>query len=120
MTRLRIASLVVAAVAGDYAGLMLIDGQLGDFAVSTAGCAGSLVAAGLIARADNRRRQAMAQGRAAVWQRRDRQAAAAAGRWCPLCGDASQTPSDSPRFVDRQLTRLCATCAPACNPEPTR
>ena len=49
MTRLRIASLFVAVVAGDYAALMLIDGQLIDFGVAAAVCAGSSVAAGLIA-----------------------------------------------------------------------
>jgi hypothetical protein len=74
MTRLRIASLFVAVVAGDYAVLRLIYGQLADFGVSAAVCAGSLVTAGLIAYADNRRRQAVARGRAAVWQRRDKQA----------------------------------------------
>ena len=53
MTRLRIASLFVAVVAGDYAALMLIDGQLIDFGVAAAICAGSSVAAGLIAYADD-------------------------------------------------------------------
>ena len=52
MTRLRIAALFVAVVAGDYAALMLIDGQLIDFGVAAAICAGSSVAAGLIAYAD--------------------------------------------------------------------
>ena len=52
MTRLRIASLFVAVVAGDYAALMLIDGQLIHFGVAAAICAGSSVAAGLIAYAD--------------------------------------------------------------------
>ncbi len=46
MTRLRIACLFVAVVAGDYAALMLIDGQLIDFGVAAAICAGSSVAAG--------------------------------------------------------------------------
>ena len=46
MTRLRIASLFVAVVAGDYAALMLIGGQLIDFGVAAAICAGSSVAAG--------------------------------------------------------------------------
>ncbi|MCA2322555.1 hypothetical protein JF732_21585 [Mycobacterium intracellulare] len=111
MTRLRITSLVVAAAAGGYAALTLIGGQLNDFGVSIAVCAASLAAAALSARVANRRRQAMARGRAAVWQRRD-QEVAAAGQNCPLCGGASQKPSDSPRFVDRQLARLCAACAP--------
>ena len=101
MTRLRIAALFVAVVAGDYAALMLIDGQLIDFGVAAAICAGSSVAAGLIAYAGRRRRKAVARGRAAVWERRDQQAATAADRQCPLCGGARQKLSDSPRFVDR-------------------
>ena len=68
MTRLRIASLFLAVVAGDYAALRLIYGQLAEFGVSAAVCAGSLVTAGLIAYNDNRRRRAVARGRAAVWQ----------------------------------------------------
>jgi hypothetical protein len=120
MTRLRMAALFVAVVAGDYAALMLIDGQLIDFGVSAAVCAGSLAAAGLIAYGGRRRRKAVARGRAAVWERRDQQAATAAGQQCPLCGGARQKLSDSPRFVDRQRARLCGACAPALNPEPTR
>ena len=58
MTRLRIASLFVAVVAGDYAALMLINGQLMDFGVAAAICAGSSVAAGLI----GLRRQPTPQG----------------------------------------------------------
>ena len=100
MTRLRIASLFVAVVAGDYAALMLIDGQLIDFGVAAAICAGSSVAAGLIAYAGRRRRKAVARGRAAVWERRDQQAATAADQQCPLCGGARQKLSDSPRFVE--------------------
>ena len=119
MSRLRIASLFVAVVSGDYAALRLIYGQLTDFGVSAAICAGSLVAAGLIAYADNRRRKAVARGRAAVWERRDQQAAAA-GQQCPSCGGARQKLSDSPRFVDRQRARLCGACASALNPEPAR
>ena len=118
MTRLRIASMFVAVVAGAYAALMLIDGQLADFGVAAAICAGSSVAAGLIAYAGRRRRKAVARGRAAVWERRDQQAAAE--QPCPLCGGAHQKLSDSPRFVDRQRARLCGACAPALNPEPTR
>jgi hypothetical protein len=119
MTRLRNASLFVAVVAGDYAVLTLIDGQLIDFGVTAAICAGSSAAAGLIAYAGRRRRKAMARGRAAVWERRDQQAAAA-DQQAPLCGGARQKPSESPRFVDRQGARLCAACAPALNPEPAR
>lgn len=113
MTGLRIAFLFVAVVTGDYAALMLIDGQLIDFGVAAAICAGSSVAAGLIAYADDeharrqhelgrRRRKAVTRGRAAVWERRDQQAATAADQQCPLCGGARQKLSDSPRFVDRQ------------------
>jgi hypothetical protein len=120
MTRLRIASLFVAVVAGDYAALRLIHGQLIDFGVAAAVCAGSSVAAGLIAYAGRRRREAVARGRAAVWERRDEQAATAADQQCSLCGGARQKLSDSPRFVDRQGAHLCAACAPALNPEPTR
>ena len=119
MTRLRIASLFLAMVAGEYAVLMLIAGRLIDFGAAAAICAGSSVAAGLIAYAGMRRRSAVARGRAAVWERRDQQAAAA-GQHCPLCGGARQKPSESPRFVDRQAARLCGACAPTLNPEPTR
>src|SRR4051812_33802837 len=85
MTRLRIGALFLAVVAGDYAVLMLIYGQLTDFGVTAAICAGSLVTAGLTAHAENRRRKTVARGRAAVWERRDQQAAAA-GQQCPVCG----------------------------------
>ena len=119
MTRLRVASLFVAVMAGDYAALMLIDGQLIVFGVTAAICAGSSAVAGLIAYAGRRRRKAVSRGRASVWERRDQQAAAA-DQQCPLCGGARQKPSDSPRFVDRQGARLCAACAPALNPEPAR
>jgi hypothetical protein len=122
MTRLRIASLFAAVVAGDYAALMLIGGQLIAFGVAAAICAGSSIAAGLIAYADDadarrqhelgrRRRKAVARGRAAVWERRDQQAATAADLECPLCGGAHQKLSDSAGFVDRQGGRLCVACA---------
>jgi hypothetical protein len=117
---LRIATVFVAVVAGDYAALMLIDGQLLDFGVAAAICAGSSVAAGLIAYADWRRREAVARGRAAVWERREQEAITAPDQQCPLCGSLRQKQSDSPSFVDRQRARLCAGCAPALNSEPTR
>jgi hypothetical protein len=118
MTRLRIASLFVAVVTGDYAALMLVDGQLTDFGVTAAICAGSSAAAGLTAYAGRRRRKAaVARGRAAVWERRDQQAAAA-DQQCPLCGGARQKPSYSVGYVDRQGARLCAACALVLNPEP--
>jgi hypothetical protein len=119
VTRLRIASLFVAVVAGDYAALTLINGQLVDFGVTAAICAGSSVAARLIAYSGQRRRKAVARGRAAVWERRDLQAAAA-DQQCALSGRARQRLSESPRFVDRQAAFLCGACASALSPEPTR
>jgi hypothetical protein len=101
MTRLRIASLIVAVVAGDYAALRLIYGQLTDFGVAAIICAGSMVATGLIASVGRRRRKAVARGRAAVWEGRDQKAATAADRQSPSCGGACQKLSESPRFVDR-------------------
>jgi hypothetical protein len=118
MTRLRIALIFVAVVAGDYAVLTLIDGRLTDFGITATICAGSSAAAGLIAHADRQRRKAVRRGRAAVWERRDMQAAV--DQQCPLCGGAAQKPSESPRFVDRQRARLCVKCAPAFSPEPAR
>jgi len=120
MTRLRIASLFLAVVAGDYAALRLIYGQLAEFGVSAAVCAGSLVTAGLIAYNDNRRRRAVARGRAAVWQGRDKQATTGADQQCPSCGGTRQQPSESPRFVDRQGGLSCPACAPALNLGSTR
>ena len=124
MTRLRIAFLFVAVVAGDYAALMLIDCQPIHFGVAAAVCAGSSVAAGLIAYADDeaarrqhelgrRRRTAVARRRAAVSEHADLQAVTVADHQCPLCGAARQTPSDSPRFADRQEALLCGACASA-------
>jgi hypothetical protein len=124
MTRLRIPALFVAVLAGDYAALMLIDGQLIDFGVAAAICAGSSVAAGLIAYADDqdarrqhevgrRRRAAVTLRRAAISEHPDQQAATPSGRQCPSCGGARQTQSDSPRFADRQEARLCGACASA-------
>jgi hypothetical protein len=117
MTRLRIASLFVAVVSGDYALLMLINGQLVDFSVAVAICAGSSVVAGLVAYTGRRRHSAVTRGRPAVWGHRDQQAAAA-DQVRPICGCAREIPIDSPRFVDRQGARSCTACAPALNPEP--
>jgi hypothetical protein len=105
MTRLRIASLFVSVVAGAYAALRLIDGQLIDFGVAATICAGSSVAAGLIAYVGRRCRQAVSPGPAAVWESRDQRTTAAADQLCPLCGGARQNLSDSRRFVDRQGAR---------------
>ncbi|MGY4646389.1 hypothetical protein ACVWWN_000185 [Mycobacterium sp. URHB0021] len=121
MTPLRMTALFVAVVAGDCAALMLIDGQLIDFAVAATICAGSSVAGGLIGYVDDedarrqhelgRRRKVVARRRAAVWERRDQQAAIAPDPQCPSCGGARQTLSDSPRFADRQGARSCEACA---------
>jgi hypothetical protein len=124
MTRLRIAFLFVAVVAGDYAALMLIDCHLIHFGVAAAVCGGSSVAAGLIAYADDenarrqhelsrRRRAAVARRRPPVSEHADLQAAIVAGKWCPLCGCARRTRSDSPEFADRQESRLCRACVSA-------
>ncbi len=119
MTRLRSASLFVAVLAADYAVLMLINGQLVDFGVAAAICAGSLVTAGLIAYAGRRRHKAVARGRLTVWGLGDQQVTAA-DQQCPVCRGARQKPNDSPRFVDRQGGRLCGACASSLNPEPAR
>ena len=106
MTRLRIACLFVAVVAGDYAALMLIDCQLIHFGVAAAVCGGSSVAAGLIAYADDedarrqhelgrRRRTAVARRRAAVPEHADLQAATVADQQCPLCGACASAPAQS-------------------------
>jgi hypothetical protein len=94
----------MTVVAAEYAALMLIDGRRIDFGVTAAICAGS--AAALIAYAGGRRHRAVARGRAAVWERRDQQAAAA-DQQCPLCEGARQNPSESVRFVDGQRARFC-------------
>ena len=114
MTQLRIASLLVAVVAGAYAALTLIDCQLTDFGVAAALCAGSSVAAGLIAYADRRRRKAVARGRVAVLEGRDQQAAIAADRQGPLCAGAREKLDPDLGSTGR------AACAPALSPEPTR
>jgi hypothetical protein len=120
MTRLRTPLMFLAVVAGDYAALRLIYGQLTDFGVSAAIGAGSLITAGLIAHADSRRRQAVARGRAAVWQRRDKQATIGADQQCPSCWGTRQQPSESPSFADRQGRLLCHACAPVLNLGPTQ
>jgi hypothetical protein len=130
MTGLRIASLFVAVVAGDYAALMLIDGQLIHFAVAAALCAGSSVAAGLIAYADDedarrqhelgrKRLKAVARGRA-LQKRPDQQPAITPDQQCPLCGGVRQIRSESPVFVDRQGGLLCRACASAPTPSQHR
>lgn len=61
MTRVRVASVLVAVVAGDYALLTLVNGRLTDFGVTAGIWVGCSTAAGLIAYASRRRRQAMAR-----------------------------------------------------------
>ncbi len=123
MTGLRIACLFVAVVAGDYAALMLIDGELIHFGVAAAICAGSSVAAGLIAYADDndarwqhelgrRRRKAARRGRA-LRERTVQQPATAPDERCPSCRGVRQIESVPSRFVDRQGARSCPACAPA-------
>jgi hypothetical protein len=123
MTRLRIAFLFFAVLAGYYAAAMLIHGRLRHFGVAAAICAASSLAAGLIAYAEQgtrrghflarRSREQVRRGRAVIDARSDRQATTAAGHQCPSCGGARQKSSDSPRFADRQGARACKACAPS-------
>ena len=105
MTRLRIASLFVAVVAGAYAALMLIVGQPIRFRHRRRHLCGILGRG----RADRLRRQATPQGGGAGtsgrWEGRDPQAATAADQQCPFFGGARQKLSDSPRFVARKGAR---------------
>lgn len=117
-SRLRFVSLFVAVVAGDYAILMVIIGQLVDFGVAAAISAGSLVAAGLASCLGRRRRAAMRgptdRSMAA------RPARGRPGQPCPSCASTHQKASESSRFADRRGGQVCEACAPALNPEPTR
>ncbi|OBK13615.1 hypothetical protein [Mycobacterium asiaticum] len=119
MTGSRAAALFAAVVAGDYALLMLVNGQLTEFGVAGAICAGSAAAVGLIDYTARQERNRGARRRAVIWAPPDRQAATA-GTQCTSCGEACEKASESPSFVDRQGTRLCVGCAAALNPEPTR
>lgn len=74
MTRLGRASALVAVFAGDYAILMLINGQLIDFNVSAGVCAVALLGAAVSEYVVRLSRKTLAHGRAAVWERRDREA----------------------------------------------
>jgi hypothetical protein len=74
MTRLARASVLIAVFAGDYAILMLIDGQLTDFDVSASICAAALLGASLFEYVARLSRKTLARGRAGVWERRDREA----------------------------------------------
>ncbi|OBA72591.1 hypothetical protein A5641_07965 [Mycobacterium sp. 1554424.7] len=119
MNGLRIASLFVAVISGDYAALAVIDDQLIDFGVTAAICAGSVMTAWVIAHADNRRRRAAAPGRAAVGLRRDSQVTTRADLHCPSCRGTRQQLSDSPGFADRQAGVACQACTPAFDLGPT-
>jgi hypothetical protein len=75
MTRLGRAFALIAIFAGGYAILMVIDGQLTDFDVSAGVCAAGLLGATLFEYVVRLSRKTLAHGRAAVWERRDREAA---------------------------------------------
>jgi hypothetical protein len=74
MTRPGRASALLAVFAGDYAILMLINGQLTDFDFSAGVCAVALLGAGLFEYVFRLSRKTLADGRAAVWERRDSEA----------------------------------------------
>jgi hypothetical protein len=74
MTRLGKASALIAVLAGGYAILMLSNGQLTDFDVSAGVCASALLGAALFEYVVMLSRKTLAHGRAAVWERRDREA----------------------------------------------
>jgi hypothetical protein len=74
MTRLGRAFALIAVFAGGYAILMMIDGQLTDFDVSASVCAAGLLGATLSEYVVRLSRKTLAHGRAAVWERRDREA----------------------------------------------
>jgi hypothetical protein len=76
MTRLGRASVLLAVFAGDYAILMLIDGQLTDFDVSAGVCAVALLGAALFEYVFGLSRKTLADERAAVWAWKARKAAA--------------------------------------------
>lgn len=92
MNRLRVAWLFVAVVSGDYTVLTLTVGQLSDFGVSAAICAGATVAAGLTAYAGGRRHKVVAGGRATLRKRFHHRAAV--GPLCPSCGGMCERPSE--------------------------
>jgi hypothetical protein len=75
MTRLGKAFALIAVFAAGYAILMLINGQPTDFNVSAGICATALLGATLSEYVVRLSRKTLAHGRAAVWERRDREAA---------------------------------------------
>ena len=74
MTRLARAAAFLAVFAGDYAILMLINGELTDFDFSAGVCGVALLGAALFEYVVRLSRETLAHGRAAVWERRDREA----------------------------------------------
>jgi hypothetical protein len=94
MSRLRIAFLLLALVAGDYAALRLIDCQVVDFAVAAAICAGCSIAAGLVGyfgdgdgrrqyQLGSRRHTGVNRARSVIGRRRARQTTTGVARPCP-------------------------------------
>jgi hypothetical protein len=75
VTRLGRACALIAVFAGGYAILMLINGQLTDFDVSAGVGSATLLGATLFESVVRLSRKTLAHGRAAVWERRDREAA---------------------------------------------
>jgi hypothetical protein len=118
MTRLRIACLLVAVVAGDYGALSLLQGETVQFVLAAAICAASSVAAGLIAFADDeharRQHELNRRGRAAVTRREHlfQQPGTAGGQRAPLFDDLHQKRSDSAGLADRQDARSPGAYAP--------
>jgi hypothetical protein len=95
MTRLGRASALLAVFAGDYAILMLINGQLTDFDVSAGICAVALLGAALFVYVFRLSRKTLADGRAAVWERRDREASPMIPTRSPLPAAEGRTLLDS-------------------------
>ena len=73
MTRLAKASALIAVFAAGYAILMLINDQPTDFNVSAGICAAALLEATVSEYVVRLSRKTLADGRAAVWERRDRE-----------------------------------------------
>ena len=95
MTRLGRASALSAVFAGDYAILMLINGQLNDFDVSAGVCAVALLGAALFEYVVRLSRKTLAHGRVAVWERRDREAPTTIAYLQPTSCGRSQNLLDS-------------------------
>ena len=72
------ASALLGVLAGDYAILMLINGQITDFDVAAGLCAVASLGAALFEYVFRPSRKTLADERAAVWERRDREAREAA------------------------------------------